>query len=211
VKKKLPEPSVRRLFYYTRLIMERVEKGEDIILSEEIGTHFSQDPSQVRKDLSLIGLFGRRGKGYNLLRLKEGLNKYLMLETSLDAVLIGCGKLGSAILAYPILQEFSFNIIRAFDVDPMIVGKSVHNVYVSHIDELCDFLKKNKNVSTAILTVPADKAKDIAEKIVECGIKGILNFAPVFLNLQKKAIVRNVDFSVDFNILRYEMFKEKKL
>jgi redox-sensing transcriptional repressor len=210
MKRTLPELSVRRLVHYSRFVLDQLARHADRILSEDIARHFNQDPSQVRKDLSWVGQLGKRGRGYDPLKLRDDLAAALLLDRPLEAVLVGCGRLGSALLGYPILKEFHFDIVRGFDTDPRLFDQKINGIPVDDYNRMGDFLTANK-VKTAILAVPGERAREVADNLVRHGIRGILNFAPVFLNTEGKALVRNVDFSVDFNIFRYQMFKEKGL
>jgi len=210
MKKKIPELSIRRLILYSRYIHDLFRQSRTRLLSEEIAGYFRLDPSQVRKDFSFVGQLGKRGCGYDPEKLQDDIDKALSFKRGLDVILVGCGKLGAALLGYPILKEFNFRIVRAFDVDPKVVGRKVHGVTVENYRGIGRYLARHK-VRTAILAVPQEKAQEVAEQIIGKGIRGILNFAPVFLHTGKNALIRNVDFSVDFNIFRYQIFKEKKV
>ena len=210
MKKKIPELSIRRLILYSRYIHDLTRQNRGRLLSEEIAQYFNLDPSQVRKDFSFVGQLGKRGCGYDLGTLQGDIDRALSFKQKLNVILVGCGKLGTALLGYPILKEFKFNIVRAFDVDPQIIRRKVHDVTVEDYSGIRRFIADNR-VRTAILAVPQETAKEVAGQLIAWGIKGILNFAPVFLHFSDKVLIRNVDFSVDFNIFRYQMFKENKV
>lgn len=206
---RLPEPAVRRLVHYSRYLADLTASGVGRVLSEDIARHFNLDPSQVRKDLSWVGQLGQRGRGYDPVRLREDLERALLMDRPLEAVLVGCGRLGSALLGYPRLKEFHFHIVRAFDTDPRLFDQKINGIPVEDYARMPEYLASS-GVRAAILAVPAEKARSVAEDLVRNGVRGILNFAPVFLNLPGGILVRNVDFSVDFNIFRYQMLGEEE-
>ena len=210
MKKKIPELSLRRLILYSRYIDDLLRLNKGRLLSEEIAQYFNLDPSQIRKDFSFVGQLGKRGCGYDLVSMKEDIDRALSFRRRLNVVLVGCGKLGTALLGYPILKGFNFNIVRAFDVDPQIIRKKIHDVQVDDYRSIGKFLSARR-IRTAILAVPQENAKEVAGQLIAWGIRGILNFAPVFPHFNKNVLIRNVDFSVDFNIFRYQLFKENYL
>lgn len=209
--RKISELSIRRIILYYRYIHYLYKHNRKAILSEDIANYYNIEPSQVRKDFSSIGQMGKRGFGYNILKLMKDIERMLQLDSPINAIIIGCGKLGTALMGYPILkEEFNFNIIRGFDVDKRVVHTKINDIRVDDYKDVEKFIKKN-DVTVAIVAVPRDSARMVLDQLKSYGIKGILNFSPIFVHFDEKVYIKNVDFSVDFNIFRYRMIKENLL
>jgi len=205
MKKPISEISIRRWILYYRYLNELLQQERTKVLSEEIAQYFNLDPSQVRKDFSYIGQLGKRGCGYNVEKLLFDLKKKIRQSQKMEVVLVGCGKLGRALIGYPILQKFNFVVSRGFDIDKKIIGKTVENVPIDSYEKLEEYIQNNK-ITMAIIAVPSASAKSVFTDLVSMGVQGILNFSPVFLHAgDNKVIVKNVDFSIDFNVLRYQL------
>ncbi len=209
--KKISELSLRRIILYYRYIHYLFKHKRKTILSEDIANYYNLEPSQVRKDFSSIGQLGKRGFGYNIPKLLKDIEKMLQLTLSINAIIIGCGKLGKALMGYPILREdFNFNIVRGFDIDKKVINSRINGIKVENYKNVEKFIKKY-NISVAIVAVPRDSARMVFDQLKAYGIKGILNFSPVFVHFDEKIYIKNVDFCADFNIFRYRMIKENLL
>jgi len=197
--KKIPSNVIPRLSLYYRSILEA---RKDFLSSEEISkiTYFSA--SQIRKDLAYFGQFGIPSRGYDTKKLKKVIERILGLDRKWEVVLVGVGNLGSALLSYKGFSQQGFYIRYAFDKDKRKIGKRVGSVLVRDIDELERVLKKKK-VSLAILAVPKEKVQSIVERLVNCGIKAILNFAPIRPYVPKGVIILNIDLSIELERLAY--------
>jgi redox-sensing transcriptional repressor len=205
--KKIPELSMRRLVLYYRYLEDLNRQNVVKVLSDEIAGYFNLDPAQVRKDLSYIGQLGKRGCGYDIPRLLEDIQAVSLQKKPVEAVLIGCGKLGSALLGYPVLRDFAFHIERGFDTASDLINTRVRDILIDDYRNLESFIK-SRGIKLAIVAVPKENAREVMENLVKFGIRGILNFSPVFMHFDRKVMIKNVDFSVDFNIFRYQLFKE---
>ena len=209
--KKISELSLRRIILYYRYLHYLVQHNRKTILSEDIANYYNLEPSQVRKDFSSIGQMGKRGFGYNIPKLLKDIERMLRLDTAIDTIIIGCGKLGTALMGYPILkEEFNFNIIRGFDIDKKVIKSTINGIKVEDYKNIVKFIKKH-NIQVAIVAVPRDSARMVLDQLKTYGIKGILNFSPIFVHFDEKVYIKNVDFSIDFNIFRYRMIKENLL
>lgn len=207
MKKNIPSDTIKRLIYYLRYLEELKEKGKDMISSNEINISLNIPSNQFRKDISYFGKFGKRGVGYNVTNLIEEIKKIIGIDKKIKVILIGVGRLGSALIKYRGFLTLNMEIIGAFDNDPKKIGKEINGIKIMNLNELKNFVKK-ENVKVCILTVPANNAQQVALIAVESGIKGILNFAPVKLKLPKNIFINNVDMASE---LGYLIFKLKNL
>lgn len=203
---KIPEATVSRLSVYSRYLTE-VEKQDIVSISSgEIAEGVGGTPAQVRKDLAYFGEFGTRGVGYNVKQLNQEIMNILGLTKRWNVILIGAGNLGSALSQYRGFRERGFQIIGVFDNDLNKVGLKLNGLPIYAINQMADFIEKN-DVSIGIIAVPAEYAQDIADLLVETNIKGILNFAPVVLTIPEDVEIRNVDLTVNLEVLTYNIEK----
>lgn len=203
---KIPEATVSRLSVYSRYLTE-VEKQNIVnISSGEIAEGMGGTPAQVRKDLAYFGEFGTRGVGYNVKQLNQEIMNILGLTKRWNVILIGAGNLGSALSQYRGFRERGFQIIGVFDNDLNKVGLKLNGLPIYAVNQMADFIENN-DVAIGIIAVPAEYAQDIADILVETKIKGILNFAPVVLTIPDNVEVRNVDLTVNLEVLTYNIEK----
>ena len=201
---KIPEATVSRLSVYSRYLTE-VEKQNIVnISSGEIAEGMGGTPAQVRKDLAYFGEFGTRGVGYNVKQLNQEIMNILGLTKRWNVILIGAGNLGSALSQYRGFRERGFQIIGVFDNDLNKVGLKLNGLPIYAVNQMADFIENN-DVAIGIIAVPAEYAQDIADILVETKIKGILNFAPVVLTIPDNVEVRNVDLTVNLEVLTYNI------
>ena len=201
-KKKISRNTISRLSLYLRELTRLEQEGKKAISSSELADLTDLTDTQVRKDLSSFGQFGISGTGYEVSRLKETVRNILGKDKPLDVILIGAGNLGMALLSYPAFREQGFVIKAAFDIDTRKIGNKTSEIEIQDIEKIQDFLKKEK-VKIAILAVPAFSAQKITDMLVNCGIKCILNFAPIILKVPEEALVSNVDLSKELEALSY--------
>lgn len=202
---KIPKPTVRRLAIYYRCLTKLKDNSIDKTSSKEMADLLGIKASQVRKDLSYFGEFGKRGVGYNVDKLSFKLKEILGLKKNWNVAIVGAGNLGSAIANYAGLEKNGFKIISAFDVDEKKVGNMiVPGVTVQNLNELEERIKKN-NIEIAILTVPVNAAQEVTDKLINCGIKGILNFTPTSISTPEDVSVEDVDFVISLKSLTFEI------
>lgn len=201
---KIPEATVMRLSVYSRYLHQLIDEGVDTISSGEIAQGVGVSSAQVRKDLAYFGEFGTRGVGYKVEELYGHLMKILGLDRKWNIIIIGAGKLGSALALYHGFVDRGFNISAILDVDPDIIGKRLGGVEVEKLDMLQQRVKES-NVSIGVVTVPASVAQDVTDKLVEAGVKAILNFSPRVLRVPNHIVLRNVDLSVNLEVLSFNL------
>ncbi len=196
--KRPPDISISRLAIYLRFLEGYLkEKGQkSTINSGELARYLDMSPHQIRKDLSYFGKFGERGIGYHVGELKDNIAKILGLNEKWNICLCGAGNLGSALCAYRGFREINLNIVALFDNDSRKVGKYIDGIKVYSHKSITPVVKKLK-IDMAIIAVPLESAQNIADRLVVAGVRAILNFAPLKLNVPKRIKLRNVDLSIE--------------
>jgi redox-sensing transcriptional repressor len=172
-----------------------------------LGKRLGVTDAQVRKDLAYFGQFGYPGIGYRCGELVEQIRRILGTTASWSVVLVGVGNLGHALLRYRGFAEQGFRIVAALDVDPLKVGQEIASIRVQPFDRLADVLREH-DVRIAILAVPSSQAQRVAQQLVDAGIVGILNFAPVTLTLPEEVAVAGVDLAIELEQLVFAVVKK---
>jgi redox-sensing transcriptional repressor len=201
---KVPIPTLERLTTYLRCLIDIRASGTETISSAQIERQTGVNAAQFRKDLSYFGEFGKPGVGYNVTELEGRIARILQIHRVQPIVLVGAGNLGSALMGYPGLKEHKFHIVTAFDNDPHKIGRRLWDIDVldlRRIGEVNDVL----GARIAILAVPSQAAQSVSEKLVEAGIRAILNFAPIILRVPRHVVVRNVSFLQELAVLSYHL------
>ncbi len=194
INKQAPEPTLKRLPGYLYFLEKIKEEGMINISAPVIGKSLSCDPTQVVKDLAVTGVKGKPRVGYNTYELIHALESYLGFNQVNEAFLVGAGNLGSALMAYQEHQTLGLKIIAAFDVDTHKIGTHVGSIHILDYNKLFS-LSSRLDVKIAILTTPENVAQDIAEDLVNCGIKAIWNFTSANISLPENIIVQNTSMS----------------
>jgi redox-sensing transcriptional repressor len=201
-------PSVRRLPSYLHIIRQ-AERGRDFYISGTvIAQELNLEPIQVRKDLAITGIVGKPKKGYPVEELIKAIERYLGWDQNHDAVLVGAGNLGSALMGYQEFQRHGLRMVAAFDTDPQKVGTQVHGVPVRAMESLESGIKEIK-AEIAILTVPSPFAQSTAETLVRAGITSIWNFTNTKLKVPDEIIVQREDLSSGYALLSVQMLTRK--
>jgi len=205
-KRSIPSVTISRICLYHRCLEKIIEQEISLlspyISSSEIARLTGINSFQVRKDLTYFGQFGLRGTGYPIRELHQELKKILGLDKFWKVIIAGAGNLGTALLGYEGFKKRGFLIKGIFDRDPFKIGKKIGNIRVSNISRMREFIKK-ENIDIGILVVTAESAQEVADKMVEGGIKAIINFTPVHLSLPSAIKINNVDLSLEFEGLTY--------
>lgn len=203
----IPRPTLERLPLYYRSLSLWKDKGLTTVSSVDIGRDVGVNVVQVRKDLAYFGEFGRPGVGYNVEYLMSELAKLLGFTIPTRAVLIGAGRLGTAIVSYGGFDRFSVEIAALFDTDREKVGTEVAGVPIKSLSDLPSFLAENE-IHLGIITVPATAAQEVADIMVLNNVKAIWNFAPISLQAPANIKIRNEDLAVGLATLCYFLNKE---
>lgn len=203
----IPRATAKRLSLYYRIFKrfhrENIEKASSKEIAEAIGI----DSATVRRDFSYFGELGRRGFGYDVKKLMDFFADILNDNSITNVMLIGVGNMGRALLHYRFHERNKMKIVMAFEADNHpAIGSVDENVPIYAISELKERIAQ-ANAQTAILTVPSSKAQEVTDVLVEAGVKGILSFSPVNLNVPKDVVVQYVDLTSELQTLLYFMRK----
>ncbi len=199
--------TIKRLSLYLRNLKRLKESGIDIISSDKISHFLNVTSVQFRKDLSYFGGFGKRGVGYKVKRLIEEIEKILGIDKQWSIAIVGVGRLGSALLGFEGFSKFNLNISHAFDASSEKIGKMTKGIRIEDINNMKRAIKKN-NIKIAILSTPPEFAQSVTNELTSAGIRGILNFAPVILQVPEYVSVSNVDMACELESLVF--FSKKK-
>ena len=202
--KQISKAVIKRLPRYYRYLGELLEDNVERISSNDLSKKMRVTASQIRQDLNNFGGFGQQGYGYNVKYLYTEIGKILGLDTVHPMVIVGAGNLGQALANYVEFEKRGFKLVGIFDVNAFLEGIAVRGIEIQMISDLPFFLKEN-NVEIAILTLPKNKAIDMADILIENGIKAIWNFAHVDLDTPDGVIVENVHLSESLMTLSYNL------
>lgn len=204
-KEQITDPTVGRLVAYRRLLMRLVDEKVPVVSSREIGGLLGLKPSQVRKDLSYLGEFGKRGVGYDVSRLLEDLAGILAPFEMWHIGLVGVGHLGEALLNHRSFLGENYEVAAVFDNNPAKVGREYNGKICRHIDDL-PRVAAEKNISVLILTVPDSAAQEVLDVAVKAGgIGGVLNFSAAVLTAPPRVQIRDVDIFVELEKLLFRL------
>jgi redox-sensing transcriptional repressor len=185
-----------RLSRYLQVLTQARKMGKERISSQEISDYTNINATQIRRDLSAFGKFGKRGVGYNIDGLLAEIRKILRTQGQHNIALIGAGRLGQAIASSPIFAEHGINIASVLDNDPEKVGRSIGNVEVTDYGRLQDVVRE-KNVIVGVLAVPADNAQEAANDLVEAGVKIVFNYSEALLDVPQDVQVHTSNPAVE--------------
>ena len=203
-------PVIKRLPKYYRYLRSLQADGITSISSRELASQMGTTASQVRQDFNCFGGFGQQGYGYNVRYLYSEIGKILGLDRVHNMIFVGAGNLGQALANYAAFERSGFKTVGIFDVNPVLKGISVRGIEIRMADELPEFIKEH-HVEIAALTLPKAKAVEMAEILVDNGVKAIWNFAHVDLELiNKDVVVENVHLSDSLMQLSYNIVKNQR-
>jgi len=203
-KPRIPRPTVKRLSLYLREVELLQERGQKTVSSKQLGAALGLTDAQVRKDLAFFGQFGHPGIGYDIAELIAQLRKILGTDRQWNAAIIGAGNIGRALMPYARFRRKGFDIVAVFDRDPEVVGTVIAGHKVRPMSDL-PALVRERNILIGIIAVPAEGAQEVADELVAAGVKGILNFAPVRLELNDQVSIASVDFLLSLEQLAFQV------
>ena len=186
----LPEPTLRRLPWYLAYIDILKANGVETVSSTQISKAISVDSSQIAKDLSFLNIKGKTRIGYEVDTLSNVLSHFLGFKEIHNALIVGVGSLGAALIHDTGLSNYGLNIIAGFDINPDIIGKKICDVPIFSIDEMQHYQQK-LNASIGILAVPANQAQDAADTMAASGLKAIWNFTPYRIKVAEGIVMSN--------------------
>ncbi|MGX6969901.1 redox-sensing transcriptional repressor Rex [Vagococcus bubulae] len=205
----IPKATAKRLPLYYRYLKFLFDSGKKKVSSTELSEAVKVDSATIRRDFSYFGELGKRGYGYDVESLMTFFAKTLNEDRLTNVALVGVGNLGHALLNYRFHQSDSIRISAAFDVNPDIVGRILDGVPVYNANEMVEQIRA-QHIDVAILTVPPTHAQENADRLVEAGIKGIMNFTPIRINVPKEVQIQNVDLTNEMQTLIYFLSNYKE-
>ncbi|MGB0543754.1 MAG: redox-sensing transcriptional repressor Rex [Longimicrobiales bacterium] len=206
--RKIPESTVRRLSHYLRSLEGFPESG-GTVSSEELAARGQTTAAQVRKDLSHFGSFGKRGLGYQVDELRDRLRSILGINRSWTVALVGAGRIGLALFEYPAFRSRGYNCVAIFDSDPEKIGRIWGDQVIRSTEEFEKTIVE-LDVELVILAIPAEGAQDMAMRAVDAGVKGILNFAPIRLNVPPRVPVEDVNLVMELEALSFQITQREQ-
>lgn len=204
-KSKIPQTTISRLPVYLRVLSELANKKAYNISSYELAELVGGNPARLRKDLSYLGEFGTRGVGYDVEHLIYHISKSLGLTKAWSVAIVGIGRMGTALEKYWGFKISSFKVIGLFDKDPKKIGKKVNDLTVLDIEEIEEEAKRIGKIDIGIITTPASAAQEAVDKLVKAGVKAILNYAPVSIEVPEGVLKSQVDILLDLQILSFHL------
>lgn len=200
--KNIPDIVVGRLPIYLLALQRMAMDGRLFTSSQELGEKLGISAAQIRKDLSQFGEFGKQGTGYNISFLSDQLRRILNIDRVWDIVVVGAGDIGHAIARYQGFADRGFRVAMIFDNDPEKIGNQVGDFTILDGNQI-PALVREANIKVAMLSVPAAQAQAVANMLVEAGVKAILNYAPITLNLPAGVRVSNIDPLIHLQRMAY--------
>ncbi len=201
---------IDRLPLYFRTLRLRLDAGMEIISSDELGQRLGITPEQIRKDLASFGQFGKKGVGYRIVDLISNIGKILGLDKNWRIAIIGLGHLGWALAHYQKFDSLGFKLEAIFDVNPDKIGQCINGIQVSSLDCLKEVLAE-QNIQIGIITVPGNEAQDVADLLIDAGIRGIWNFAPRKIKVPDAVRIINEDLSVGLSNLSFHLARQTQI
>jgi redox-sensing transcriptional repressor len=204
VDKKISDAVIKRLPRYFRYLADLKTNGITRISSKDLSEKMSLTASQIRQDLSCFGGFGQQGYGYNVEHLHDEIGKILGVNKGFNMIIVGAGNMGQALANYSNFTKRGFRIRGIFDIRPELLGKKIKGVEIMHTDMLEEFVKAN-DIDIAVLAIPINDTRDMAERVIKLGVKGLWNFSAVDLKVPQKMVVENVHLSDSLMVLGYKI------
>lgn len=199
-----------RIFRYHQILTELDSRHDRFVSSKYMASILKIDDTQVRKDISLVGFRGKPKSGYSVHELKLSIAKHLGIDCQNAAVLIGAGRLGSALVLYPGFSEFGLKIVAVLDNDPERIGSLIGDFSILPLESLSRVVN-SYDIGMAILSVPKQEAQTVCDTVVSLGIAAIWNFAPLRLNVPAHVVVRNENLAVGLALLSHHLKKKRQI
>jgi len=199
---KIPDIIIGRLPVYLRALQRMAENGMKTTSSQELGERVGISAAQIRKDVSQFGEFGKQGTGYSISFLIDKLREILNVNRMWDVAIIGAGDMGHALARYQGFTNRGFRVVMIFDNDPAKIGQKVGDFTIEDIAKLVDRIRSAK-IKMAMITVPASAAQAVADKLIQAGVKAILNYAPISINVPDNVHVQHIDPATHLQRMTY--------
>ncbi len=198
----IPNIVIGRLPLYLRMLQSMSQEGRQVTSSQELGERLGISAAQIRKDLSQFGEFGKQGTGYDIGFLIEQLSRILNIDRIWDMVVVGAGDVGHALARYQGFAERGFRVSMVFDNDPQKIGGKIGDFTIQDTANMVVKIREN-DILIAMLAVPAAQAQEVTDLLVQAGIKSILNYAPININVPSSVRVQYIDPAVHLQRMSY--------
>lgn len=192
IEKTIPDIVVGRLPIYLRALQRMLQEGRHVTSSQELGERLGISAAQIRKDLSQFGEFGKQGTGYSIESLAQQVRTILQVDTVWDIAVVGAGDIGSALGRYPGLNNRGFQVAMIFDSDPKKIGTKIGDFLIQDGAGMVEAIREAE-IKIAMVAVPAGAAQQVADQLIEAGVKAILNYAPISINVPPGVRVQYID------------------
>lgn len=199
---KIPDIIITRLPVYLRALQHMTDQGIKTTSSQELGEHVGISAAQIRKDISQFGEFGKQGTGYSIPYLLDKLREILKVDRLWDVIIVGAGDMGHALARYQGFANRGFNVVMIFDNDKEKIGKKIGDLAVEDMANLEEKIKST-GIKIAMLTIPASVAQETTDTLVKAGVKAILNYAPISLNVPNNVKVQYIDPATHLQKMTY--------
>jgi redox-sensing transcriptional repressor len=203
-RQRVPKPTVKRLSLFLRELEHCAEQNQATISSKQLGAALGLTDAQVRKDLACFGQFGQPGIGYQVSDLIEKLRRILGTDRTWNTALIGAGNLGRALMSYGGWKKRGFDIVAVFDQNPAMAGEKLEGHRVRPMKDLA-MLVRERDIHLGIIAVPATGAQDVCDQLIKAGVRGILNFAPIRLDVHDTVSISSVDLALALEQLAFQV------
>jgi redox-sensing transcriptional repressor len=202
--RRIADSTVRRLSLYLRFLEESGQRGLVTISSDELARRGGTTSAQVRKDLSFFGSFGKRGLGYSVPELTDSLREILGLRRDWQVIIVGAGKIGTALAQYRGFRQRGFRVTAVYDRDPRKIGTQWDSLTVRDMAQIeRDIAKEHPDI--AVLTTPAEEAQNVVDRLVGAGMRALLNFAPIQLQVPPDVTLKNVNMAMELEGLSFAL------
>ena len=202
--RRIADSTVRRLSLYLRFLEESSQRGLVTISSDELARRGGTTSAQVRKDLSFFGSFGKRGLGYSVPELTDSLREILGLRREWQVIIVGAGKIGTALAQYRGFRQRGFRVVAVYDRDPQKIGTQWDSLTVRDMANIeRDIASEQPDI--AVLTTPADEAQNVVDRLVRAGMRAVLNFAPVQIQVPADVTLKNVNMAMELEGLSFAL------
>lgn len=198
----IPDIIIGRLPIYLRALQRMSEKGMKTTSSQELGEHVGISAAQIRKDISQFGEFGKQGTGYSISFLIDKLREILKIHHMWDVAIVGAGDIGHALARYQGFTNRGFRVAMIFDSDVSKIGEKVGEFTIEDSNKMVDRIRASK-VKMAMMTVPASTAQEVADKLVQAGVRAILNYAPTSISVPNNVRVQYIDPATHLQRMTY--------
>ncbi len=207
----IPEPALRRLPWYLAYVSMLKERQVEYVSSTQISRELNVDSSQIAKDLSFLNIKGKTRIGYEVATLEKELEDFLGFRRGHNALIVGVGSLGAALIQDTGLSRYGLNIVAGFDVNPNVIGRTLCGIPVFDVKELA-LRRKQFSADIGIVTVPVEKAQEVADNLVDAGVKALWNYTPYRIKVADNIVVQNTSIYAHLAVMynRLNLHKENK-